>query len=42
MKIDKIGSLEFVELDLMDMQKLGLMGFSVCPMYRIFPVAGSL
>jgi hypothetical protein len=30
MKIDKVGSLEFVELDLMDMQKLGLMDLVAC------------
>jgi hypothetical protein len=30
MKITKIGSLEFVDLDLMDMQKLGLMDLVAC------------
>ena len=30
MKIDKIGSLEFVELDLMDMQQLDLMDLVAC------------
>ena len=30
MKITKMGSLEFVDLDLMDMQKLGLMDLVAC------------
>lgn len=30
MKIARMGSLEFVELDLMDMQKLGLMDLVAC------------